>query len=97
MTLTIIATIKAKAGMEQQMQQDLESFLTPTLAESGCITFDLLVDKNNPSIFLLYEIWESQAALDAHFLEPYVKQVLKSYEKTLAEPIAVMFLQKIGS
>lgn len=96
MTLTIIATIAAKAGMEERMQEDLESLLTPTRAESGCINFDLLVDLNNPSIFVLYENWQDRAALDAHFQQPYVKQVLESYEQTLAQPIAVMSLQKIG-
>lgn len=44
---------------------------------------------------MLYENWESQAAIDAHFEQPYVKQVLQAYEVTLAEPITVDFLSKI--
>jgi quinol monooxygenase YgiN len=92
--LTVIAQIKAKPGMEVQMQQNLLSLLTPTRAEKGCITFDLLTDINDPSVFMLYENWESQAALDAHFEQPYVKRVLKAYEVTLAEPISVRFLNK---
>ncbi|MGH7999673.1 MAG: putative quinol monooxygenase [Brasilonema sp.] len=93
--LTIIAHIKAKPGMEQQMQQDLLDLLLPTRAEPGCITFDLLLDTNDPTVFVLYENWESQAAVDAHFQQPYVKQVLQAYEITLAEPIKVMSLEKI--
>ena len=93
--ITIIARIKAKPGMEQRMQQDLLSLLAPTQSEAGCITFDLLVDDQNPAVFVLYENWESQAALDAHFQQPYVKQVLKAYEETLAEPIEVLSLRKI--
>jgi quinol monooxygenase YgiN len=94
--LTIIARIKAKPGMEGRMRQDLLSVLAPTRAESGCITFDLLIDKNDPSIFVLYESWKDQAALDAHFQQPYVKEVMKAYEETSAEPLSVMFLEKIG-
>ncbi|WP_404786923.1 putative quinol monooxygenase [Altericista sp. CCNU0014] len=93
--LTVIARIKAKPGMEKQMQQDLLGLLTPTRAEAGCITFDLLMDANDPTVFVLYENWESQAALDSHFEQPYVKQVLRAYEVTLAEPIAAHFLSKI--
>ena len=93
--LTVIARIKAKPGMEKQMQQDLLASLTPTRSEIGNITFDLLIDINEPTVFVLYENWESQAALDAHFEQPYVKQVLKAYEVTLAEPIAANFLSKI--
>jgi quinol monooxygenase YgiN len=96
MTLTVIATIQAKAGKEEQMQQDLMSLLAPTRTESGCITFDLLLDNQNPSIFVLYENWENQSALDAHFQQPYVQKVLKSYEETLGEPIVAMFLTKIA-
>ncbi len=93
--LTVIARIKAKPGMEKQMQQDLLGLLMPTRAEAGCITFDLLIDINDPTVFMLYENWESQSALDAHFEQPYVKHVLKAYEVTLAEPIAANFLRKI--
>ena len=95
MSLIIIATIEAKLGMEAQMRQDLLSLLPPTRAEAGCITFDLLTDPKNPTIFVLYEIWESQAALNIHFQMPYVKQVVESYELTLAVPIQAMFLEKI--
>jgi quinol monooxygenase YgiN len=93
--VTIIARIKAKPGMEQRMQQDLLALLAPTRSEAGCIIFDLLIDINDPTVFVLYENWESKAALDAHFEQPYVKQVLQAYEVTLAEPIAVTFLSKV--
>lgn len=51
--LTIIAHIKAKPGMEQRMQQDLLGLLAPTRSEPGCITFDLLSDINDPTVFIL--------------------------------------------
>ncbi len=94
MTLTVIATIKANLGMEAQMLLDLCSLLEPTQAESGCINFDLLQDPKDSCTFVLYENWESQSDLDAHFQMPYVKRVLEAYKLTLAEPIQVMLLQK---
>jgi quinol monooxygenase YgiN len=94
--LTIVARIKAKPGMEEQMRQSLLGVLAPTRAESGCITFDLLIDKNDPTIFVLYENWKDQATLDAHFQQPYVKQVTKAYEEMSAEPLEVMWLEKVG-
>jgi quinol monooxygenase YgiN len=93
--LTIIAHVKAKPGMERRMREDLLALLTPTRSEAGCITFDLLIDINDPTVFMLYENWESKAALEAHFEQPYVKQVLQAYEVTLAEPIVVNFLSKV--
>lgn len=93
--LTIVARIQAKPGMEQQMKEDLLSLLAPTRAEAGCVTFDLLEDTKDSSHFILYENWKSQAALDAHFQTPYVKQVLQAYEVTLAKPIEALILKKI--
>jgi quinol monooxygenase YgiN len=93
--LTIIARIKAKPGLEARMQQDLLSLLAPTRAESGCLTFDLLKDTSDPTVFVLYENWKNQAALDAHFQQPYTKQVLQTYEENLAEPITILSLTKI--
>ena len=93
--LTIVAHIQAKPGMEVRMKQDLLSLIIPTRAEAGCITFDLLADVKDPTKFVLYENWESQAALDAHFRQPYVKQVLQAYEVTLAQPIAAVSLHKL--
>jgi quinol monooxygenase YgiN len=93
--LTIVARIQAKPGLEDRMKQNLLSLLALTRAESGCITFDLLQDTIDPAVFVLYENWKDQASLDAHFQQPYVKQVLQAYEETLAEPIEVMSLRKI--
>jgi quinol monooxygenase YgiN len=93
--LTIVARVKAKPRMEQQLQQDLLDLLAPTRSEAGCITYDLLIDINDPTVFMFYENWENKAALDAHIEQPYVKQVLQAYEVTLAEPIAINFLSKV--
>lgn len=93
--LTIVARIKAKPGMEDRMRQDLLGLLATTRAESGCITFDLLKDINEPTVFVLYENWKNRATLDAHFEQPYVKQVLQAYEETLAKQIEVLSLRKI--
>lgn len=93
--LTIVARVKAKPGMEQQLQQDLLDLLAPTRSEAGCITYDLLIDINDPTVFMFYENWENKAALDAHLEQPYVKQVLQAYEVTLAEPTAINFLSKV--
>ena len=95
--ITIIARIKAKPGMEERMRKDLLSLLTPTRAESGCIKFDLLINTNDKTTFILCENWQDRAALDAHFQQQYVKQVLQAYQETLLEPIKIMSLQKIES
>ncbi len=35
-------------------------------AEPGCLQFDVCHSQNDPSVFILVERWESQAAIDVH-------------------------------
>jgi quinol monooxygenase YgiN len=39
--------------------------------EPGCATFDVLEARDEPATFLLYEIYESQAAFEDHKLTPH--------------------------
>jgi quinol monooxygenase YgiN len=36
-------------------------------AEPGCITFDVSRSNDDPNVFVLYEEWRDQAALDEHY------------------------------
>jgi quinol monooxygenase YgiN len=36
-------------------------------AEPGCITFDVSRSTEDPNVFVLYEEWRDQAALDIHY------------------------------
>jgi quinol monooxygenase YgiN len=94
--LTIVVRFKAKSGMEAPVKQDLLDMIAPTRAEEGCITYDLHQDNTDPCVFVLYEIWQSQAALDFHLETPYFKCIKEAFATTLAEPFEAMFLEKIG-
>jgi len=41
--------------------------------EPGCVVFDVLEMREEPDTFLLYEIYESQAALENHKQTPHYK------------------------
>ncbi len=54
--------------------------------ESGCARFEVYHSQSDPSVFLLTERWESQAALDVHrtakaYLEIYQPKVLPLVER----------------
>lgn len=95
-TLTIVACFKAKPGMEEQVKQDLLDMLAPTRAEAGCIIYDLHTDLADPSVFMLYELWQNQAALNAHFEAPYSKHIAKAFESTLVEPYEMTLLRRLN-
>jgi quinol monooxygenase YgiN len=52
----------------------LEKLSTASLTEPGCHRFDVARAIDAPHIFVLYEVWESQAALDEHMTAPHFKE-----------------------
>jgi len=75
--VTIIARFRAKAGQESRLRQELQRLLAPTRAEAGCINYDLHQSQSDPALFVFYENWASQAALDAHSQTPHLQALLK--------------------
>lgn len=60
--LTIVAKIKAQPGAESIVRQALRQLIPPTLAEAGCLNYDLHRSIEDPTLFLFYENWDSESA-----------------------------------
>ncbi len=70
--LTIVAHITAKAHAVDRVQAELEKLVAPTLAESGCLQYDLHQDHENPAHFMFYENWESREQWQAHMANDHL-------------------------
>ncbi len=70
--LTILVLIPAKPGKGDALDKVLKALLAPTRAEKGCISYDAHRSNDDAALFMMYETWESQAALDAHFQTPHM-------------------------
>lgn len=44
--------------------------------EPGCRTFDILVDPSDPTAAMLYEVYDDEAAFEAHQKTPHFKKYL---------------------
>ena len=85
--ITITARIKVKQGTEVKAREILASLLNPSRADAGCISYDLHVCADDPSLFMFYEKWESKAHLDKHIETTHVKEALGKLE--LEEPTQI--------
>lgn len=47
-----------------------------TLEEPGCRTYGFWADPDDPGRFRVFEEWESQEALDAHFTTPHLVEFI---------------------
>jgi len=57
--LTIVANIIAKDDKIDLIKAELLKLIDITLAEAGCINYDLHQDNKNPAHFVIYENWET--------------------------------------
>jgi quinol monooxygenase YgiN len=59
----------APAGREQALKSG-QPWIDGALAQPGCIHYDWSVDLNDPARINVFEEWESEDALAAHFAGP---------------------------
>jgi quinol monooxygenase YgiN len=70
---TAIATLIAKAGQQDALEQHLRALLVPTRAEAGCVQYELHQDLANPLAFYMIEQWSGDAALQAHDASAHIQ------------------------
>jgi quinol monooxygenase YgiN len=92
----VIARFVARNGNEDQLRTLLQSMLTPTRAEPGCKLYELY-QSDSRERFYLYEIWESQSALDRHIATPHFRHLQQVVGEAVAEPFEVNILRALPS
>ncbi|WP_095588508.1 putative quinol monooxygenase [Actibacterium ureilyticum] len=96
MTLSVFATITPKPEFRDQVEASLKSILAPTREEPGCHRFELHAGNDGDANLYLVETWQDEAALQAHYAEPYITSVFASYGDWLAHPPAVIKMTPVA-
>lgn len=94
--VTVVAKLKAKAGLEEKVKSELMTMVAETRKENGCINYDLHVDKQDSGTFLFYENWVSQNALDAHFETPHFVRLHKMSDELFAVPAEIKIMSMVS-
>jgi len=92
--VNVIARFVAREGLEPQLKALLQSMLTPTRVEPGCELYELY-ESDSWGRFYLYEIWESQAALDRHAAAPPFRHLEQTVGEFTQEPFEVNILRRV--
>jgi quinol monooxygenase YgiN len=94
--VTVMARIKAKAGMEEKVTGKLLSLVTPTRSEAGCINYNLHQSEDDKCLFVFYENWASKEDLDKHLEMPYLKAWREEAKDLLVGPTEVTLWEMIS-
>ena len=92
--IRVIAQAFARPENVATVRTVLNNMLVPTRAEKGCIAYDLHEVFGDPYQFVLFEIWESEAVLEAHTRTLHY-QDLERAQSLLTEPLKITKLRRL--
>lgn len=94
--LTVIASLRAKPGSEDQLRAALSTLIEPTKQEEGNVNYDMHEAVDQPGLFYFYENWASAEALQQHMQAPHMVKALGAAGELLAEPPTIAQVKRIG-
>ena len=83
--ITLVVRLRAKPRREAALRQTLLEIRAASLKENGCLLYDVHQSTEDPAVFLLYQTWASQAAVDAHIQASHVHGFLIGARKFLLD------------
>ncbi|KJG59890.1 antibiotic biosynthesis monooxygenase [Photobacterium kishitanii] len=93
----LLAEIKANPNCTEKAQALLESLIAPTHLEEGCESYKLFADQNVAGLFVMQEVWHSQAHLDAHLESAHFLNFLTTAEEyKLFESVTLRPMNLVG-
>jgi quinol monooxygenase YgiN len=70
--LIVAGTITVDPAHRDEMFAAVAPMVEATRAEPGCRAYVFSPDVDDPALVHLYELWDDQAALDAHFASDHM-------------------------
>ncbi len=66
MSVRLVITINAEPGKGAELTQAMKERCADSAKDGGCLQFEVFQSALDPDRLVLLELWEDQAALDAH-------------------------------
>jgi quinol monooxygenase YgiN len=93
--VSLIAFQYAKPEKRDELKNELMGLLDATRKEPGCIAYELHNLADDPSVFVFYEAWESQQALDDHFNAASFQEFWGRRMDYLTRDVEIKFLSSL--
>jgi quinol monooxygenase YgiN len=66
MSVRLVISISAAPGKGNELFKAMQARCVTSRGDGGCLQFEVFQSADDPDRLALLELWESQAALDAH-------------------------------
>lgn len=88
--------IQIKKDKIEDFKKIFQINIDGTRQEKGNIRFDLLQDATDPQKFLVYEVYESEQALEEHRKTEHYKKTVELLEQVMEGPRTKDFYHAVG-
>ena len=85
--IRLLAFLEAKEGKETELERILLDLIPPTLKETGNIAYVPHKSVENPRAFMFDELWENEKAIEEHFKQPHMINLIEKLNPLLARPL----------
>ncbi len=90
--LYLVVEIRPRPERASEVRAILQAMIDATRRESGCELYDLVVNADDPEVWVMLEKWSSRPAWEAHMGAPHNVEGNARLEGLLAEPARLRFL-----
>lgn len=84
-SIRIVARLTAKPDCADKVLSILSAIVEPTRQEPGCISYELLQNRADPTDFTFVEEWASDGAIDTHLATQHIQDALSKLTGLLSE------------
>ena len=85
-SLRVVARITARPDTVNQVRDILLGLVAPTRAEDGCVVYELLQNRADPTDFTFVEEWAGDAAFERHHTTAHIRTAFPKLEALIAGP-----------
>jgi quinol monooxygenase YgiN len=95
--LYLKADIYPDLSKRAEVEAAFAELMRASLAEPGCLLYDLVVAEENPAIWHMFEKWESRAAWNAHMHSEHVAKIQQLEPNLIVTPTKLNFYTSVLS
>ncbi|HGM5578405.1 TPA: putative quinol monooxygenase [Pseudomonas putida] len=91
--------LKAKTLPEkaEAFETLFRAYVEPSRQEPGCIEYHMLRDKEDPSLFVFYEVWADKAAFDVHSALPHMTAFFEKRMDYLERDFDIQMIEMLSA
>ena len=84
--IVVAGTVAIKPESREEAARVALKMVAATKQEEGCLCYDFWSDLADPNLFHVFEEWESDAALEAHFATSHMAEFIEALPSVVAGP-----------